>query len=146
MYVQLALWRGPEDERDRATTALNQVRELLGPEAVTMAVLGSQPHVPAPSPATVYQPALWAMIWDTKGEPVGVTGRLAVTRPPATLTLPTGVPLAIIAWAGPWPVDELWWAGEAARRYVGFQVLLADGRAFLLHLMGGCWTVVSYYD
>jgi protein ImuB len=55
-------------------------------------------------------------------------------------------PVAIVAWAGPWPVEERWWAPEEASRRVRFQVYLADGRALLLVLSGGSWSVVASYD
>ena len=52
----------------------------------------------------------------------------------------------ITAWAGPWPVDERWWAPAEANRRVRFQVCLADGRAMLLTLAGGDWSVTAIYD
>ena len=37
----------------------------------------------------------------------------------------------MFAWAGPWPVDESWWA-EGEGRSSRFQVVGADGRAWLM--------------
>jgi protein ImuB len=55
-------------------------------------------------------------------------------------------PLEIIGWAGPWPVDEHWWDADEAHRRARFQALLADGRAMLLVLAGGSWSITAVYD
>ena len=57
-----------------------------------------------------------------------------------------GQPVEISGWAGPWPVDERWWAPDEGRRRARFQVALADGRALLLVLAGGHWAVEAIYD
>jgi protein ImuB len=55
-------------------------------------------------------------------------------------------PVDILGWAGPWPVDERWWAVEEARRCARFQLHLADGRALLVALTAGTWLVEAIYD
>ena len=55
-------------------------------------------------------------------------------------------PVEITGWAGPWPVDERWWAPAESRRAARFQIAVADGRAFLLALAGGHWAVEAVYD
>ncbi|MDW5323056.1 DNA polymerase Y family protein [Plantactinospora sp. KLBMP9567] len=57
-----------------------------------------------------------------------------------------GAPVEIVSWAGPWPVDERWWAPAEARRRARFQVGLTDGTALLLSLTGGRWWVEAVYD
>ena len=52
----------------------------------------------------------------------------------------------MVSWAGPWPVDERWWAPDEAERRVRFQMLLADGRALLLALTDGHWYLEALYD
>ena len=52
----------------------------------------------------------------------------------------------IVRWAGPWPVDERWWAPAESYRAARFQLVLADGRAVLAALSRGCWTVEARYD
>jgi len=54
--------------------------------------------------------------------------------------------MEIVNWAGPWPVDERWWAPEEASRRARFQVALGDGRALLLCLTDGDWSVEAIYD
>ncbi|MFD0822429.1 DNA polymerase Y family protein, partial [Micromonospora zhanjiangensis] len=64
----------------------------------------------------------------------------------ARLTVGSAAPVEIVGWAGPWPVDERWWAPAEARRRARFQVCLADGTALLLALTGGHWSVEAIYD
>ncbi len=102
------------------------------------------------------------MVIDADGQPVGVTARLAVTGVPARIVLaaapeasassdclaPTDdlTPIEITGWAGPWPVDERWWAAAEAIRRARFQVRLADGRALLLRLSAGRLAMEAVYD
>jgi protein ImuB len=90
--------------------------------------------------------ALAAVVLDAAGAPVGVSARLELTGDPAALIVARGRPVAITGWAGPWPVDERWWAPDEGRRRARFQVVLADGRALLLSLAGGHWAVEAIYD
>lgn len=131
-------------------------------------------RLPPPAPATVLVEPLPVDVRDIAGVRVGVTARLAVTAPPARLVItPSGGIVAaqattaqattaqsraaqattardtvveIVGWAGPWPVDERWWAPEEASRRARFQVALGDGRALLLCLTDGDWSVEAIYD
>jgi len=126
-------------------------------------------RLPPPAPATVLVEPLPVDVQDIAGARVGVTARLAVTASPARLVItPTSsivgarVPTAqsrtaqtatardtvveIVGWAGPWPVDERWWAPEEASRRARLQVALGDGRALLLCLTDGNWSVEAIYD
>ena len=120
-------------------------------------------RLPPPAPATVLVEPLPVDVHDITGARVGVTARLAVTAPPARLVItPTGgiagarmparnatardTVVEIVGWAGPWPVDERWWASGEASRRARFQVALGDGRALLLCLTDGDWSVESIYD
>jgi protein ImuB len=103
-------------------------------------------RLPRPSPAAVPAHPLPVAVLDEDGVPVGVTARLELTGVPAALRIDRREPVAITGWAGPWPVDERWWASGEARRRARFQVLLADGRALLLVLTGGLWLVEADYD
>ncbi|MFB9332797.1 DNA polymerase Y family protein [Actinoplanes octamycinicus] len=103
-------------------------------------------RLPRPSPAMVLPEPLPAVVHDETGLPVGVSARLELTGVPTTLTVDRSAPLPITGWTGPWPVDERWWAPEEARRRARFQMSLADGRALLLALAAGRWTVEAIYD
>jgi protein ImuB len=170
--LQLGLWGDAGAERDRAHRAMTRVQGLLGPAAVLMAVPsgGRSPaeavrlvpwgdertperpveppwpgRLPAPAPATVYPDPLPAEVHDAAGAPVTVSGRLKLSAPPAHLTV-DGADEEIVDWAGPWPVDERWWAPAEAYRAARFQLVLADGRAVLVALAKGRWHVEALYD
>jgi protein ImuB len=95
--------------------------------------------------------ALPAVVLDAGRVPVGVSARLELTGDPAFLLVGDGSaggagPVGIAGWAGPWPVDERWWAPGEARRRARFQVSLDDGRALLLSLVSGHWAIEAIYD
>ncbi|GAB3859070.1 hypothetical protein GCM10027610_097940 [Dactylosporangium cerinum] len=125
------------DERDRAHRALTRVQGLLGPDAVLTAVLdggradssrirlvafgdervaqGTEApwpgRLPSPSPATVYPRPLPAEVTDKDGQVVRVSGRLELSGAPESIQIGKDRQ-TIVAWAGPWPVDERWWDEE----------------------------------
>jgi protein ImuB len=102
-------------------------------------------RLPRPAPALVLPQALPAVVLDADRVPVGVSARLELTGDPVYLLLGAGV-VEIAGWAGPWPVDERWWAPTEARRRARFQVVLGDGRALLLSLASGRWAIEAIYD
>ncbi|GAB7047403.1 DNA polymerase Y family protein [Catenuloplanes indicus] len=102
--------------------------------------------LPAPAPALVPVRPGRARVLDAAGEDVRVSGRLELSGEPARLLAEGDEPADIIGWAGPWPVDERWWAPAEAHRRVRFQVTLAGGAALLLSLAGGRWFVEARYD
>ncbi|WP_249714772.1 DNA polymerase Y family protein [Rhizomonospora bruguierae] len=101
---------------------------------------------PPPAPAAVLLSALPVQVEDDAGETVRVSARLAVSGPPCRVVLGSGRVIGIVAWTGPWPVDERWWAPAEARRGARFQVGLADGRALLLGVSAGSWHIEAVYD
>ncbi|MEA3020657.1 MAG: protein ImuB [Actinomycetota bacterium] len=104
-------------------------------------------HLPAPSPAVVHVEARPADLLDADGEPVRVSGRGELRSEPVALRVGrAGRPVAVIAWAGPWPCDERWWDPAAARRRARVQVVLATGVAQLLLVEHGRWVVEATYD
>jgi protein ImuB len=170
--LQPGLWGESGEQRDRAHRALSRVQGILGPDAVVTAVLkgGRSPgdrvrlvpwgdervperpeppwpgRLPPPSPAAVLPQPLPATVYDATGAPVGVNARLQLTAVPARVAVDTARPVEIVGWAGPWPVEERWWSPTEARRRARFQVALADGRAMLLSLSAGRWSVEAFYD
>ncbi|GAA2517414.1 DNA polymerase Y family protein [Pilimelia columellifera] len=171
---QPGLWGEPGAETQRAHRALTRVQGLLGPDGVVTAVLGGgrrsvdqsrlvpwgerrQPdpgqiqapwpgRLPSPSPAVVLPSPLPAAVWDASGEVVRVDGRLGLSGVPVRCSLAAGPTVEITGWAGPWPVEEKWWSPSQALRQARFQVSLADGRAALLALSAGQWSVEAWYD
>ena len=169
---QLGLW-GETVVSDRVARAALRVQAMLGHGAVTRPVLagGRGPaeqvtlvpfgdtqeattppdrpwpgRLPAPSPATVYPDPLPALITDDFGAAVTVTGRALISAPPGWLSVGGGEWLAVISWAGPWPVDECWWQPQRASRRARFQLVTADGSGWLLAVSKGGWLVEARYD
>jgi protein ImuB len=57
-----------------------------------------------------------------------------------------GAPITVTGWAGPWPVDERWWAPAEANQSVRLQLGLADGSALLVAGRGDTWWLEAVYD
>lgn len=98
-------------------------------------------RLPPPSPALVFAAPVAVDLRAADGRAVTVDGRGAASAPPAHLGRHE-----VVAWAGPWPVDERWWDPDRARRRARVQVVLADGTAHLLALEGGAWRLEASYD
>lgn len=98
-------------------------------------------RIPPPSPATVLAHPALAAVTDRDGQPIVVGGRLTLSAPPSRLD-----DEVILAWSGPWPIDERWWDTTTARRCARFQMVTADGTARLLVVEGGYWWIEAVYD
>jgi protein ImuB len=103
-------------------------------------------RLPQPAPALVLPQPLPAVVQDAAGVLVGVSARLELTGSPAWILVGKAASVEIVGWAGPWPVDERWWDADEARRRARFQIGLADGRALLLSLSAGHWSIEAIYD
>ncbi|MEU4802046.1 DNA polymerase Y family protein [Actinosynnema sp. NPDC023587] len=178
--LQLGLWSGAGRDQgeaaERAARAMVHVQGLLGPDAVVTPVPqgGRGPverirlvpwgdervpatdparpwpgQLPAPAPATVFASPEPVTLVDEAGADVVVTGYAELVVRPHRL-VHGGRARKVVAWAGPWPVDERWWDDEHAVRAARLQVLGAapDGAelAFLLIRTGGKWAVEGVYD
>jgi protein ImuB len=77
---------------------------------------------------------------------VSVTGRGHVSGEPVRLAISGGPSLAVTAWTGPWPVTERWWDAEHACRKARFQLVTADGSAWLAIVQDGRWLIEASYD
>jgi protein ImuB len=169
--LQPGLWGEAGEERDRAHRAMHRVQGMLGPDAVSRAILGggndpagrvtlvpwgeeyapARPdgpwpdRLPSPSPAVVYAEPAPVAVLDEAEMPVTVSPRLVLSARPDRIVIGR-VAVGIVDWAGPWPVDEHWWDRRTARAVMRFQVLLEDGRLLLLALSGGRWEAVADYD
>ncbi len=171
--IQLGLWGDAGRARERAHRAVSRVQGLLGPEAVRTAVpsggrgpadafrqvpwgderVPDRPpdrpwpgKLPPPAPALVFGEPLPARVYGPGADAVSVTGRHIVTAPLCRVAIGGDAAVEVTSWAGPWPVEERWWAPGESRRRARFQVCLADGRALLLALAGGRWWVEAVYD
>lgn len=102
--------------------------------------------LPDPVPSTVFPaPARVEVAAAPPGGAVDVDDRGRATAVPAILT-ESGRRRAIEAWAGPWPIVERTWDAARTRRAHRFQVVDADGVAWLLVCEDGAWTAEARYD
>jgi protein ImuB len=170
--MQPGLWGELGEADARAHRALHRVQGLLGPESVYTAVLdggrnyaerarlvpwGDDPtaegtdrpwpgRLPAPAPATVLTEPTPVAVDTADGASLQVDERLALSGQPATVRVGRDAPLAVTGWAGPWPVDERWWAPDEADRSVRLQLRVVDGTALLVAGRGGTWWLEASYD
>ena len=104
--------------------------------------------LPSPAPAIVHAQPLAIEVLDDKGRPVRVTGRGAVSAAPATVQRRTSSrePVEpIVAWAGPWPLEERWWDATRSRRSARFQLLTESGSLLLACLERQQWWLLGDY-
>lgn len=163
------LWDGPAPD-ERVVRAVARVQSMLGQEAVVRPVVtGSRgpQHalvpfgepvsavpklpwpgaIPDPPPAVVYPNPLPALVVGAHGQPIGVSGRGVLNAAPEQFRPNEREGLQeIAAWAGPWPIDELWWDEANARRVARFQIVGTDGRAWLMAVESGQWWTEASYD
>jgi protein ImuB len=103
-------------------------------------------RIPPPAPATVFVRPAEALVVGAEGQPVVVTDRGAITCPPERFRASVDTSWQPVAsWAGPWPVEELWWE-DVARRVARFQVVGVDGSAWLMVAENGRWFTEARYD
>lgn len=103
-------------------------------------------RLPAPAPAELAVEPVPVEVVDAHGGPVRVGGRGLPSGDPARLRVDGGPWIEVVAWAGPWPVEERWWDRAATRRRARLQVLGDDGVARLLALESGGWHQLAVYD
>jgi protein ImuB len=104
-------------------------------------------RVPGPAPVRVFAAPPAAEVVDEAGRDVRLTDRGVVTGEPRRFRVGSGaLPWQpVTAWAGPWPTDEGWWAGGSGIT-ARFQVVGADGRAWLLVRAPEGWSLEAAYD
>ncbi len=93
------------------------------------------------NPAATH-PAARVRVVDEAGVPVSVTGRGLFSGVPRWLEWGTKR-LVITGWAGPWPVDEGWWA--RGKCYARVQVSTEKEGAYLLVCQGARWRIEATY-
>ena len=128
---------GDRDERDRQAKgggglAAQRARPWPG-------------SLPEPLPSTVFADPVPVDVRALGGELVDVDDRGNVAAVPAFF-IESGRRRPIEAWAGPWPVVERGWDAARSRRAYRFQVVDADGSAWLLVCDGDAWTAEATYD
>jgi protein ImuB len=160
--VTVPVWNGGRLPADRYRWVPAATVDLDGrARAVSGAGTGSGPtgpwpgSLPSPSPATVFERPHPAEVLDEHGAPVRVSARGIVSGRPSTLLLligddatgwRRGRPRPIVAWAGPWPVEERWWEPLRQRRLARFQMVTDDHDGYLVVAEHQRWWVSARYD
>jgi protein ImuB len=75
---------------------------------------------------------------------VRVSGRGDISAPPAELVVGSKRQ-RVVAWAGPWPVEQRWWSVEQSRRVARFQVVTERGVAHLVGVEQQRWSILATY-
>lgn len=101
--------------------------------------------LPAPAPTRIHSPPIAAVLIDDKGDLVRIDARGVMAQSPAILQVNDRV-FSVSAWSGPWLLDQRWWHADQRQRAGRLQVVLADGRALLLSISAGKWSIEATYD
>ena len=104
-------------------------------------------------PTLVYPSPHPAEVLSADGRQVTVSARGALSGAPSVFRLLPAPQVAdsnklypITAWAGPWPVEERWWDSDTENRLARFQLVTADGRAWLAAVQNTHWWIEASYD
>jgi protein ImuB len=100
---------------------------------------------PPPSPARVWRQPLSIDLLDDAGGSVVVSARGVLSASPHQLVIADGTRCDIVAWAGPWPLDERWWQPGAHRRQARLQLVTDDGAALLVFRQQQRWWLRASY-
>jgi len=149
------LWGSGTDER--VSRGIAKIQAMLGYDAAVRPVLqggrapgdrqalvpwgeqavGLRPRdlpwpgsIPAPAPTRIFPEPKPAALLDEHGRPLRVTDRGVLTGIPVRCRIGADS-LVVAAWAGPWPIEELWWSAQP-RMVARCQVVATDGRAWLV--------------
>lgn len=96
--------------------------------------------LPGPLPAEVFCPLHPIIVTGAAGEPIEIDGRGELSTPPALID-----GSAVVAWAGPWPMNEHRWDDVRASAGHRFQLLDAHQRAWLVFRTEGEWYAEGRY-
>ncbi len=147
--VSVPEWRGSRDPATQVALIPAEAVDLTAerPGAGRARVEGPWPGaLPAPSPAWLHHDPVAAELVDADEEPVTVSGRGTLSAPPMRLSVEGDPWTDVIAWAGPWPLEERWWDTARRRRRARLQLVTRDGQARLATLEHGTWHVEATYD
>ncbi|TDN92203.1 DNA polymerase Y family protein [Microbacterium sp. BK668] len=101
--------------------------------------------LPDPLPTSVFADPPVVEVLASMGGSVSIDERGRLQGHPSQL-IEGGRRRAIEQWAGPWPISERGWDAARARRAHRFQVVDADGVAWLLVCEDARWTAEARYD
>jgi len=147
--VVVPAWQGGRQPADAYRWVPAALADLGAPDRLAPAGAGEgrgpwPGSLPAPSPAVVLADPVEVGVVGADGATVRVSGRGVVSEAPVELRLPERRE-RVVAWAGPWPLDERWWEPARTRRVARFQLATADGRAYLATVERQRWWLVAEY-
>ena len=137
-------WRGGRDPSDRYERLPASPTEPPPPQAPT-AEAPWPGGLPSPSPARLWRDPLPIEVRDASGDMVRVDGRGELSAAPARVVTARTTSSEVVAWAGPWPLEERWWRPAEHRRRARLQLITADGSALLVHLEQRRWWLRAVY-
>lgn len=143
--VRVPVWAGGRTTDERYRWVAADLVDLDDPSGRLDRAVGPWPGaLPAPFPAVVFDDPVPVEVLDASCSPVVVTGRGEVSAEPMLLVV-GGRRCRVVAWAGPWPVEERWWHPSGARRLARFQMVTDDGDAHLIVRERRRWVVAATY-
>lgn len=154
--VTLPAWRGDRDPARSfefvRSDAVDVERRTKG--TVFDAASGEwSGALPSPAPTLVFDSSSDAPeigVLDAGGRCVTVDARHAMSGSPSVVCIGARR-YDVVAWAGPWPVEERWWDPRRARRMVRLQVLMRCASrggpvvAAIAVLERGAWRLAALY-
>jgi protein ImuB len=144
--VRVPSWRGGRLPGERYDWVPAASADLDHPAPRLTPSPGSWPGAtPPPSPAITPDHPVPVEMLGADGRPVRVSGRGDISAPPTRLTI-DGIQREVMAWAGPWPIDQHWWERRRHRRAARFQVVTDDGEASLLLVEQQRWWAIASYS
>jgi protein ImuB len=99
---------------------------------------------PTPAPTVVPEQPVPVALLDEFDDQVRVTGRGEVSAAPASIVV-GAERQRVVAWAGPWPIEQRWWSSERSRRLARFQVVTEQGAAHLVGIEQQRWSILATY-
>ncbi len=126
-----------------AATTFDPDRPIVLPESSVAPWPG---RLLAPLPAVVLSQAQELEVTDNQGRCVRVTGRGRVEGTPVQVRSKNFGSHSVVAWGGPWFLEERWWDSCRKTRQARFQFLLADGTAHLCVVENSRWWLEASYE
>lgn len=141
-------WRGGRDPVDRYERV--SAAPTSPPPSAPASVAPWPGGLPAPSPARQFSNPLPVDVRDASGRTVQVSGRGELSAPPARIVMNAAAGAVsetreVVAWAGPWPLEERWWRPVEHRRRARLQLVTDAGDALLVHLEQQRWWLRAQY-
>ncbi len=144
--VLVPAWHGGRLPADRYRLVPAASADLEDSSARLDRGLGPWPGaVPTPSPAVVPEMPVPINVVDALGVAVRVTGRGDISAPPAEVLVGANHH-RVVAWAGPWPVEQHWWSLGQQRRIARFQLVTEQGIAYLVGVEQQRWLILATYS